>query len=79
MKADEVVAGSALLTDVLDWRPAEPRSVPSSGAVYELSVTPPHTYFAGGLLSHNKTGPKRIGGENQPWRGAFWRRSARTR
>jgi hypothetical protein len=45
--------------------------------VYDLTVSEPHTYFAGGVLVHNKAVHEPIGGRNAPWRGWFYRRAAK--
>lgn len=45
--------------------------------VFDLTVSEPHTYFAGGVLVHNKAMHVPIGGPNAPWRGWFFRRAAK--
>jgi hypothetical protein len=45
--------------------------------VYDLSVSEPHTYFASGVLVHNKAAHVPIAGPSQPWRGWFHRRAAK--
>ncbi len=43
--------------------------------VYDLSVTDPHTYFAEGVLLHNKAAYVPIG-DDLEWSGVFYRRAA---
>jgi hypothetical protein len=45
-------------------------------AVYDISVDPPHNYFAGGVLVHNKSAHVPLG-KGEPWNGWFHRRSAK--
>lgn len=61
----------------LATRPLEPMELAQAATVYELTVSEPHTYFAGGLLVHNKAVFEPVGGQNQPWRGWFYRRAAK--
>lgn len=49
------------------------REVPAT--VYDLDVSPPNTYFAGGFLVHNKAVAEVVGGRNQPFDGWFYRRA----
>lgn len=61
----------------LTSQPASPTAVRRAGAVIELGVSAPHTYFAGGVLVHNKAVYEPVGGQSQPYRGWFYRRAAR--
>lgn len=74
--AAEVETGARLFGLDSALVPAKPRVIEEPAVVYDLSVTPPHTYFADGWLVHNKAALVRIGG-NQPWQGWFYRRTAR--
>jgi hypothetical protein len=51
--------------------------VDEPSAVYDLTVSEPHTYFAGGVLVHNKAVHVPLGGPNAPWQGWFFRRAAK--
>ena len=53
-----------------------PRHYESAVTVFDLSVGAPHTYFAGGILVHNKAAVVPIGGK-PPWGATFFRRAAR--
>jgi hypothetical protein len=55
---------------------AEPRRVSRAAVVFDLSVGPPHSYFAGGVLVHNKAAHVPIGPDNAPFGGWFFRRAA---
>ena len=61
----------------LGTTPLDPIEVAQPATVYELTVSEPHTYFAGGLLVHNKAVHEPVGGQNQPWRGWFYRRAVK--
>ena len=54
VEAEALAGGSELMT--LDAQPvvASPRRIDGGDTVYDLSVGWPHTYFAGGVLVHNK-------------------------
>lgn len=73
--AGKIEPGAELLR--LDLMPtlAQPVAVSTPARVFELAVSPPNTYFAGGLLVHNKARHVPIG-EGQPWEGWFYRRAA---
>jgi hypothetical protein len=45
--------------------------------VYDLAVDPPHTYFAGGLLVHNKAAHVPLGTDPDDQNGLFYRRASR--
>ncbi len=47
----------------------------TAATVYELGVSSPNTYFAGGLLVHNKAVAEVVGGRKQPFDGWFYRRA----
>jgi hypothetical protein len=57
----------------------EPRRVDGPATVYDITVSYPHTFFAGGVLVHNKAAANPVGGRGQPWDGWFFRRSATTK
>ncbi len=58
---------------------AEPRRIERPATVYDITVSDPHTFFAGGILVHNKAAANPVGGRGQPWEGWFHRRSAKTK
>jgi hypothetical protein len=74
--ARDVRAGSRLFDLSSSTLFAEPAYVSERTDVFDLSVSAPHTYFAAGVLVHNKAMHVPIGGNNQPWRGWFYRRAA---
>lgn len=74
--AGELSSQSALLSNQLTRVALTPQPVEGAATVYNLSVSEPHTYFAGGLLVHNKAVHVPIG-KMQPWRGLFFRRAAK--
>lgn len=45
----------------------------TASTVYDLTVSEPHTYFAGGFVVHNKARHNPIGGDDAPWQGWFYR------
>lgn len=70
------VAGGARLQGLHGQRlEVTPLRVKRPGVVYEISVTEPHTYFAAGLLLHNKAVHVPIG-KAEDWQGLFHRRAA---
>jgi hypothetical protein len=77
LPAGEVRAG-ALLVDPsgrshpLHRSPVEADTRPTP--VFTLSVEWPHTYFAGGVLVHNKAAPVSMA-PNDPWGGLFSRQT----
>lgn len=75
-RAEDLAPNAVLLGS--DLKPIQLTATPLAqpNTVYDLSVTEPHTYFAGGLLLHNKAVSVPIGGE-QPWSGYFYRRAAK--
>jgi len=72
----EVPAGATLLgVDLAPLAAAEP-VLDTPATVYDLTVSPPNTYFAGGVLVHNKAVHVPLGG-NGPWGPLFHRSAAR--
>lgn len=57
----------------------ETRALISKAArtVFDLGVTEPHTYFAGGVLVHNKVAPQVLGGYGRPCGPVFFRHAAK--
>jgi hypothetical protein len=78
VRADQLAEGMSLFGERLTPTPMRgaPREIAAPTTVYELTVSAPHTYFAGGLLVHNKAVYEPVGGQNQPWEGWFFRRAA---
>jgi hypothetical protein len=74
--AGELSAGDRLLSLDLEPIDVSPRALATPATVYDLSVTAPHTYFAGGVLVHNKAAFVPIG-RGEPWEGKFYRRAAK--
>ncbi len=74
--AREVASGAKLLDTDLRFVALEPRTVTETATVYDLGVGVPHTYFAGGVLVHNKSVPVPLG-DVRSFRGTFSRRAAR--
>lgn len=74
--ASDLTVGAQLLSSDLKPLSVVPTPLTQPSTVYDLSVTEPHTYFAGGLLLHNKAVYVPIGGA-QPWDGHFYRRAAK--
>lgn len=75
--AGDVREGAVLVTlptrgDVV----AHPASVPGWAEVVDLSVGAPHTFFAGGVLVHNKAVAVEMA-PGDPWRGIFLRTTDR--
>jgi hypothetical protein len=54
-RADELQLGHSLLSWTADAQVGALAQAPAAGPVYNLEVEEPHTYFAAGLLVHNKT------------------------
>lgn len=79
VRADQIEEGARLLDERLASTPMSraPREIAAPTTVYELTVSAPHTYFASGLLVHNKAVYEPVGGQNQPWQGWFFRRAAK--
>lgn len=79
VRADQIEEGARLLDERLASTPMSraPREIAAPTTVYELTVSAPHTYFAGGLLVHNKAVHNPVGGQSQPWHGWFFRRAAK--
>ncbi|MGE0321036.1 MAG: Hint domain-containing protein [Polyangiaceae bacterium] len=77
VEAGRVAADSQLVGVAGQSLEVTPRAVRRAGVVYELSVSEPHTYFASGVLLHNKAVYVPIGG-SQDWLGLFYRRAAKT-
>ncbi len=75
--AAEVTERSRLLDASLHELALDPAAVEQPTEVFDLSVSAPHTYFAGGLLVHNKATAVPIGGSAEPFHGDFFRRSAK--
>jgi hypothetical protein len=75
-RARDVAAGARLLRSDLDTTVAEPVSVVEATTVFDIGVSPPHNYFAGGLLVHNKAVGVRLG-QGEPFEGLFFRRAAK--
>lgn len=73
----DVTPTSRLLTESLREVSIEPVAVDLPTEVFDLSVSAPHTYFASGLLVHNKATAVPIGGQGEPFQGDFFRRSAK--
>lgn len=76
VRAAEVGEDAALVGLDGQTRRLAPVFEDTQAMVYDLSVSEPHTYFAAGLLVHNKAVHVPIGGA-QPWRGWFYRRAAK--
>ena len=55
---------------------AGPLADEGATTVYDLTVTEPHTFFAGGVLVHNKAQHVPLGPDG-PWGPLFYRRAAR--
>jgi hypothetical protein len=71
--AAEVAPGARLTTfPGGDGAVATPTIVTGSTAVFDLSVGWPHTFFAGGVLVHNKAVPTELA-KGDPWKGLFSR------
>ena len=79
VRADQLPEGASLFGEHLAPTPmvGVPRVIEQPTTVYELTVSAPHTYFAGGLLVHNKAVYEPVGGQNLPWDGWFFRRAAK--
>ncbi|MCB9587566.1 MAG: hypothetical protein H6718_19345 [Polyangiaceae bacterium] len=75
VEAGRVQAGSRLLSVSGQSLEVTPLELKRPSVVYELSVTEPHTYFAGGVLLHNKAVYVPIG-DSEDWQGLFYRRAA---
>ncbi len=75
--AAQLAPGSELLTEALVKRPFSAIELTTPATVFELSVSEPHTYFAGGVLVHNKAVYEPVGGQKQPYRGWFYRRAVK--
>jgi hypothetical protein len=75
--AANLAPGSEMLRIDLGTERFDPIEVELPTTVYELSVSEPHTYFAGGLLVHNKAVYEPVGGQKQPWQGWFYRRAVK--
>lgn len=73
--AGELRPGDALLSVGGVALPAPAIELAAPTTVYDLEVTPPHTFFAGGVLVHNKAVHVPLGGD-LPWGPLFWRRAA---
>ena len=73
--ARDVRSGAELLTPTGSAR-ATVTAGTAPATVFDIAVGPPHTYFADGVLLHNKAAYVPIGGE-QPFSGWFYRRAAR--
>lgn len=76
-RAGDVAAGTTLLGASLERLAATPIEVGGAHVVYDLGVTAPHTYFAGGVLVHNKAVGVPLGGASRPWGPLFFRHAAR--
>lgn len=75
-RAGDIPAGAMLLGVDLGAIAAVPVALDAPATVYDLTVTPPSTYFAGGVLVHNKAAHVPLGGARQ-WGPLFYRRAAR--
>lgn len=75
--AANLTPASEMLRLDLSKKLFDPVTLELPATVYELTVTEPHTYFAGGLLVHNKAVYEPVGGQKQPWRGWFYRRAVK--
>lgn len=75
--AANLTPASEMLRVDLTTKLFDPIAVELPTTVYELTVSEPHTYFAGGLLVHNKAVYEPVGGQKQPWRGLFYRRAVK--
>jgi len=75
--AANVAPGSELLTESLTTKLFDPVEIEMPATVYELTVSEPHTYFAGGVLVHNKAVYEPVGGQKQPYQGWFYRRAVK--
>lgn len=61
----------------VDLRPVvvAPAVLDAPATVFDVTVSPPSTFFAGGVLVHNKAAHVPLGGE-RPWGPIFWRHAA---
>ncbi len=75
-RAGDVEAGEPLLGDGGAPLVAAPRLVSLPHVVFDISVGSPHTFFAGGVLVHNKAVPVPLAGD-RPWGALFFRRAAK--
>ncbi len=73
--ARDVRSGAELVTPTGIARATVTREI-AAATVFDIAVDPPHTYFADGVLLHNKAAYVPIGG-TQPFSGWFYRRAAR--
>lgn len=74
--AGDIADGSTLITNGFGVATVTAAPIELPTQVYDLSVSAPNTYFAGGVLLHNKAVHVPIGG-HQPFRGWFFRRAAK--
>ncbi len=74
--AGDVAPGAELLGVDLQPLGAEPVVLDMPATVFDIGVSSPHTYFAGGVLVHNKADHVPLGGR-QPWGDLFHRRAAK--
>ncbi len=74
-RADDVAPGASLLRLDGSFEGAAPTIEAAQTTVFDISVSAPNTYFAGGVLVHNKAvGVPLHGGA--PWGGWFSRLTA---
>ncbi len=74
--ARDVPPGAKLLLRSGSTAAAHPVRLTLPTTVYDISVSPPHTYFAGGVLVHNKAVYEPLGGRSR-WGESFFRRAAK--
>jgi hypothetical protein len=75
--AAEVEPGMRLLGPTRADLAAAPVTIATPHVVFDIGVTAPHTYFAAGVLLHNKAAHVPLGGAGRPWGPLFFRHAAK--